>query len=108
VAEARALVRSTGELRFEAEIDRLEGELREQLNELDAAERCFRSAIGVAREQGARWWELRAQVSLARLCQRQGRRAAARRTLAPIVGSFADAIPAIDVREGRELLAELS
>jgi predicted ATPase len=108
VSEARALVESTGELRFEAELHRLEGELLLQKNESDAAERCFRRAIGVARQQGARWWELRAQVSLARLCQKQDKRAAARRALAPIVGSFTEGIATVDVREGRQLLAELS
>jgi DNA-binding winged helix-turn-helix (wHTH) protein/tetratricopeptide (TPR) repeat protein len=108
VAEARALVESTAELRFEAELHRLEGELRLQRNQPDAAERCFRRAIALARQQGARWWELRAQVSLARLCREQRRRAAVCRALAPIVGSFTEGISTADVREGRQLLAELS
>jgi tetratricopeptide (TPR) repeat protein len=108
VAEARALVESTGELRFEAELHRLEGAIRQQKNEPAAAEQCFRHAIAVARKQGARWWELRAEVSLARLWQKQGKRAGARRALAPIVGSFTEGIATVDVREARQLLAELS
>ena len=58
VAEARALVETTREQRYQAELHRLEGELRSARNELDAAERCFRRAIEIARRQGARWWEL--------------------------------------------------
>jgi hypothetical protein len=65
LAEARALVESTGEVRFSAELHRLEGDLRQRRNEPAAAEHCFQRAIALARSQGARWWELRASVSLA-------------------------------------------
>ena len=43
------------------------------------AEACFTRALDVARNQGARSWELRAATSLARLYQSQGRRPDARR-----------------------------
>ena len=66
VAEAQGLVESTGEVRLEPELQRMEGDLRQRQNDHDAAQRCFRSAIAIARRQGARWWELRASVSLAR------------------------------------------
>ena len=108
LAQARALVESTGELRFEAEIQRLEGEVRRRRGEPQAAERCFRRAIEVARKQGARWWELRAHMSLARWRQQRGQRAAARRALAPVVGAFTEGLDTTDVREAQALLAELS
>jgi len=53
-----------------------------------AAERCFRQALAVAERQGARWWQLRTAVALARLHAERGKRPAARRVLEPIVASF--------------------
>jgi hypothetical protein len=43
-----------------------------------------RQALTVARRQQAKSWELRAAMSLARMWQAQGKRAAARVLLAPI------------------------
>ena len=37
------------------------------------AEACFRRAIEIARSRSAKWWELRATVSLARLLARTRR-----------------------------------
>jgi hypothetical protein len=42
------------------------------------AETCFQQALDVTRRQQAKSWELRAAMSLARLWQRQGKRAEAR------------------------------
>ena len=36
-------------------------------SETAEAEQCFREALEVARAQEAKWWELRATVSLARV-----------------------------------------
>jgi tetratricopeptide (TPR) repeat protein len=108
VAEARALVETTREQRYQAELHRLEGELRSARNELDVAERCFRRAIEIAQRQGARWWELRATVSLARLQLRQGRRTAAHRALAAIVGAITEGADTADVRDAYALMAGLA
>jgi tetratricopeptide (TPR) repeat protein len=108
VAEARALVEATGEVRSQAELQRLEGELRERRNEPAAAERCYRNAIETAHGQNARWWELRASVSLARLQQQQQKRAAARRLLEPIVSSFTEGFDTPDVRAAHALLRTLA
>jgi hypothetical protein len=40
---------------------------------VNEAERCLRAAIDVARAQEAKWWELRATTSIARLLGRQSR-----------------------------------
>jgi predicted ATPase len=62
----------------------------------------------VAREQGTRWWELGATVSLARLWQAQGRRNEARELLAGIYGWFTQGFDRVDLVEAKALLAELA
>jgi hypothetical protein len=59
----------------EAEIERVAGELALILPEANAAqaEAHFERALGVAREQQAKSWELRAATSLARLWRDRGK-----------------------------------
>jgi hypothetical protein len=60
------------------------------------AERCLRKAIDLARAQAARFFELRATTSLARLLAKQGRRKRAHSILAEINCWFTEAsIPRI-------------
>lgn len=107
LAEARALIDSTGEVRFKAELQRLEGELRERSRDYAVAERCYRNAVDIAHDQGARWWELRASVSLARLRRQQHKRADVRPLLEPIVSAFTEGFDTSDVRAAQALLAQL-
>ncbi|MBI3329877.1 MAG: hypothetical protein HYZ81_24610 [Nitrospinae bacterium] len=72
------------------------------------AEACFQQALDIARRQQAKSWELRAAMSLSRLWQRQGKRAAARQLLAPIYGWFTEGFDTADLREARALLDALS
>jgi predicted ATPase len=62
----------------------------------------------MARQQQAQSWELRAALSLARLWQQQGRRAAARDLLAPISGWFTEGFDTADLQEAKALLEELA
>src|SRR5262249_5894818 len=83
VAEGLAFARDQGERFYEAELHRLRGELLLLRPEAQAAgqagaEACFRQALEVACRQQAKFWELRAAMSLSRLYQRQGRAAQAR------------------------------
>jgi hypothetical protein len=58
------------------DVHRLQGQLHlAETDDQAAAEGCFRTAIETARRQQSKAWELRATTSLARLWQRQGRRA---------------------------------
>jgi DNA-binding winged helix-turn-helix (wHTH) protein/tetratricopeptide (TPR) repeat protein len=111
VADARATVESTGEIRYLAELHRLEGTLHAADNDRKAAEACFRRAINLAREQGERWWELRAITSLARLTLQPGQRAATRRAqrdeLAQLAASFTEGFDTRDLIEAKALLEEL-
>ena len=72
-----------------------------------AAEPAFRAALGLARRQGARTWELRAAVSLARLWADRGERRKAHDLLAPVYGWFTEGFDTADLREAKALLDEL-
>jgi predicted ATPase len=74
----------------------------------DEAERCFRTAIEIARQQSARMVELRATTSLARLLANQGRRDEARAKLAEIYGWFTEGFDTRDLENAKALLDELS
>ena len=92
-----------------AEVYRLEGSLMLQRAAPDAsaAERCFHQAVAVAREQGARSFELRAATSLAELWQQQGKADEARRLLGDIYGWFTEGFETTDLRRAKALLDEL-
>jgi len=61
----------------------------------------------VTRRQQAKALELWAAMSLSRMWQRQGKRAAARELLAPIYGWFTEGFDTADLQEARALLAAL-
>lgn len=126
LAEARGLVDMTGERFYEAEIARLTGELLLQTSlpgatsgrgtprvarrpsRLAEAERCLQQALTVARHQQAKSLELRAALSLARLWQRQDKRAEARDLLAPLYGWFTEGFDTADLQEAKALLKTLT
>jgi class 3 adenylate cyclase/tetratricopeptide (TPR) repeat protein len=100
----------TYQVRFaEAELRRLNGELL-LLAGRDSgdAERCFLEAIAVARRQEAKWWELRATVSLARLLRDTNRRDEAQTMLAEIYNWFTEGFGTADLKDTKTLLDELS
>jgi predicted ATPase len=71
----------------------------------DGAERSFRAALSIAREQGTRGFELRAATSLARLWADDGRREA-RELLAPVYNRFTEGFDTADLKEAKALLDE--
>jgi class 3 adenylate cyclase/predicted ATPase len=110
LSEALSLVEQQENRLYEAEIRRLRGELlllADQTASVEAAQ-CFREAIEVARSQTARWWELRATTSLARVLGSQGRREEARTLLAEIYGWFTEGFDTADLKGAKALLDELS
>jgi len=72
------------------------------------AAQCFREAIVVARRQSAKWWELRATTSLARLLASQGRGDEPRTMLAEIYDWFTEGFDSADLKDAKTLLDELS
>jgi predicted ATPase len=110
LAEALAMMDTTGERSAEAELHRLHGELllRQAVPDVPQAEACFQQALTMAQRQQAKSWELQAAMSLSRLWQRQGKRAAARELLAPIYGWFTEGFDTADLQEAKALLDELA
>lgn len=124
VTETLGVVDRTDERWYEAELHRLKGELllrqREARGSSPAAptgeaEACFRQAessfqhaIEIARRQQAKWWALRATVSLCRLWREQDKREEAQEMLAEIYGWFTEGFDTPDLLAAKELLAQLS
>ena len=92
VEDGFASIAKTGEQVGSPYLHHVKGELLLAQNPSDGgqAELCFRTAIEIARRQSARWPELRATTSLARLLNQQGRRDEARTMLAEIYGWFTE------------------
>ncbi len=91
----------------EAELHRIKGQLLLHAGSPDA-EASLWIAISIARQQGAKLYELRAITSLCRLWRRQGKRDQARQMLSEIYGWFTEGFDTPDLKEGKALLAELS
>ncbi len=98
----------TGHRHDEADIYRLKGEISLIRDQSDKpAEKCFRTAIEVARAQSGKLYELRATVSLARLLSKQGKHDEARAMLAAIYHWFTEGFDTADLRDAKALLDEL-
>jgi len=107
--EARAAIDRTGERCWDAEVYRLHAELSLQTSGAeDAAEASFLSAIGAARRQNAKSFELRAVTGLSRLWQRQGKKDEARQMLGEVYGWFTEGFDTADLRDARARLEELA
>jgi predicted ATPase len=72
------------------------------------AEQCIRRAVALATRQGAKWFELRATMSLARLLVQQGRREQARTMLAEIHDWFTEGFDTADLKDAKALLDDLN
>jgi predicted ATPase len=110
IGEALRAMETTKETWFEAEINRVAGEIALKSLSPDAAkaEAYFERALTVAREQQAKSWELRAAMSMARLWRDQGNRDEARDLLAPVYGWFTEGFDTLDLKEAKALLDELA
>jgi predicted ATPase len=110
VAEALARTEENGERIWSADLHRLRGDLllaRGGAAGRDEAQAALIEALAIARSQGARYWELRAATSLARLWRDTGEAARGSEELASVCAVFdADAgLP--DVAAARALMREL-
>jgi len=103
----QALQANPAELAWRPETLRLRGELRINLDETGPAEADFREAVALARKIGAKAWELRAAMSLARILAKRGKRDEARAMLAAIYGWFTEGFDTLDLKDARVLLDEV-
>jgi predicted ATPase len=106
LADASAVMDTTGERWWEPELHRLRGELllgSAGENQVDA-EACFHQALQVAQRQQAKALELRTAMSLSRLWQRQDKRAEARQLLAETYCWFMEGFDTPDLQEAKALL----
>jgi predicted ATPase len=110
IGEAIEAIEKTKERWWEAEVNRLAGEIALKSLEPDAAkaEAYFERALAVARKQQAKSLELRASMSLARLWRDQGKMQQARELLAPVYGWFTEGFDTRDLKEAKTLLEDLA
>ena len=110
VDEALATCDRTGYRAFEAELNRVRGEmlLKRDPASPAAAEEAFLTAIAVAKQQAARSFELRAALSLAKLYRATARPAEAHAVLAPALEGFTPTPAMPEIAEAQGLLAALA
>ena len=91
-------------------LHRLRGDILLKRNppDITPAEDAYRTAIAVAKQQGARSYELLASLSLAKLYQSTGRPAEAHAVLAPALEGFAPTPEMPEIAEAQALLAALA
>jgi predicted ATPase/class 3 adenylate cyclase len=110
IGEATAVVESGEEVWMSAELHRLAGEiaLLEPDPDRAKAQTHFERALAVARDQQAKFWELRAAMSMARLWRDQDKRREASDLLAPVYSWFNEGFATADLREAKSLLDGLA
>jgi predicted ATPase len=110
IDEVTTAVETTKQKLWEAEVNRVAGEITLMSPEWDVAkaDEYFGRALAVARLQQAKSWELRAAMSLARLWRDQGRVQQARELLAPVYEWFTEGFDTRDLKEAKALLEELA
>ena len=107
VDRALALARGRDEMFAVPVLMRLKGLIADRRGDTKSGEGYLAEAVEVARQLGARLYELRAAADLARLILRRGDRAAARRSLEEICREIQNGNSLTCVTEARELLRTL-
>jgi predicted ATPase/class 3 adenylate cyclase len=105
--QAFEIAEATNERFFEAELYRLQGIMLAALGNRNEAEAALRRAVTTAGQQGARWWELRAAVSLAQHLRDEGKRGEAVSVLHPVYSWFREGFNTQDFQDAKALLDEL-
>ena len=110
IDEGLATAQESGQQISDAYLHRLRGDilLRRHPANSQSAEEAYQTAIAIAKEQGARSYELLASLSLANLYQSSGRPADAYVALAPSLEGFAPTPEMPEIAEAQALLAALS
>jgi len=105
--DAVQLAEATSERFFEAELYRLRAKIRLSLDKKGEAEAELKRALTIARQQEARWWELRTATTLARHWHGEGRSFEAISLLQPIYSWFVEGFDTPDLKDAKTLLDQL-
>jgi class 3 adenylate cyclase/tetratricopeptide (TPR) repeat protein len=110
VDEALATSKRTGYRAFEAELHRVRGQMMLSRDPADSvrSEEALRTAIAIAKEQGARTYELLAALPLAKLLQSSGRAIEAHATLSGALDGFPSPLVGEDQGGGRAFPCRLA
>jgi Tfp pilus assembly protein PilF len=101
--EARESIGQTGEGTWEAELYRIRAALQLMLGDEIEAETSLKKALDIARQQSARWWELRAAIDLAHLWRKQGKAEQARQVVKEVYDWFTEGFDTPELIEARAL-----
>jgi tetratricopeptide (TPR) repeat protein len=104
----RAIEANPDEIVYRPEVLRMRGELRLRVGDREQAVQEFHQAVACAHSMGAKSFELRATISLARLLRDTHRGDEARSMLAEIYGWFTEGFDTADLKDAKALLEELS
>jgi predicted ATPase len=107
ISEALSLIEETGESHVVSEVYRIRGDLLVDAKRGDS-EVDYLKALELARLQGARLFELRAAMSLARLWTDQHKRTEARNLLNPIYDWFTEGFNTPDLKCAKSQLESLN
>jgi adenylate cyclase len=109
IPNRRGVLHFASELR-DAELHRVRGEINLGRNPADPtpAEEAFQNAIAIAKQQGARSFELRAALALAKLYKSIGRPADAHAAIAPALEDFSPTPEMPEIAEAQALHAKLA
>jgi len=104
------IAEETGGRSMEPYLHRLRGDILIKRNPADPApaEDAYRTAIAIAKQQGARSYELLASLSLAKLYQSTGRPNDAHAVLAPALEGFSPTPEMPEIAEAQALLERLA
>ncbi|MEP1198855.1 AAA family ATPase [Tateyamaria sp.] len=102
------MIEKTGENVALSSLHRLQAAISLAAGDIKTTEKHLGTALDVARQQGAKLWELRAAIDLARLWHEQGRVDEAITVLAPVHKGIADGDCPEDQAIARNLLADLA
>ena len=110
IEEGLACVEEHDQARWEPELHRLRANLmlRSSPDKVADVERSLYKALNIAKRQGAKSWELRAAIDLARLLETNGRAAEAQDLLRPIFDWFNQGFDTFDLMQADALLKQLN
>ena len=109
INEAVLRVQANGDHVYMPELLRVKGNVLGSMPEpnIEEAEACFTQSLELSRQQGARAWELRTAIDMARLWASRGKPERGRTLLQPILEQFVEGQDTADQMSAARLLEEL-